>query len=220
MQKLFFELLQVSLGRLDCVDRAPLEEEWPLLYRMAHEQEVVATSYQGVEKLFEFGLRGPQDLMLDWMSEAETAFDADVIEDYEPQAMKNPLKNSSWHTIQEENQQIASSATMHFLSLVVMCHEQFVHGHLKLRPLLDGYRLLHQIDGHFEQFANGRPFDRQLKSIGLLHFAQGLMWVMQETMKLEQRLMPCKPLESEGRFILSDIMGEAKGWKYWLKKHL
>jgi hypothetical protein len=34
MQKLFFELIRVALGPQDCVDRAPLTEEWSELYHL------------------------------------------------------------------------------------------------------------------------------------------------------------------------------------------
>ena len=137
MQKLFFELLRVALGQQDCVDRAPLEEEWPELYRMAKQQGIAATCYQGVEKLFEFGLRGPQDLMLDWMAESEESFDADVIEHYSPIPMKNPLKNRQWQKILRDNAHTPQSPTKHLLSLLFLIHEQFVYNRLVLLLLLE-----------------------------------------------------------------------------------
>ena len=210
MQKLFFELLQVALGRLDCVDRAPLEEEWPELYRMAREHGVAGTCYQGVEKLFEFGLRGPQDLMLDWMAESEETFDADVIEHYAPNPMKNPFKNKHWIALRNENKRIASSNTMHLCSLLIHAHELLLYRQLKLRILLDAYRLLRQLDGHYDDFADGETMERQLSGLGLLKFSRGIMWVLGETMKLERRYMPCEPLESEGRFLLEHIMSERR----------
>lgn len=210
MQKLFFELLQVALGRLDCVDRAPLEEEWPELYRMAREHGVAGTCYQGVEKLFEFGLRGPQDLMLDWMAESEETFDADVIELYTPIPMKNPFKNNSWKALRNENKRIASSPSMHLCSLLIHAHELLIYRQLKLRILLDAYRLLRQLDAHYEDFANGEPMEHQLSDLGFLKFTRGIMWVLGETMKLERRYMPCEPLESEGRFILEQMMNERR----------
>jgi len=56
--------------------------------------------------------------------------------------------------------------------------------------------------------------------LGMLHFTQGVMWVLQEVMGLERRYMPCEPSEKKGRFMLSVIMGEAKGFKQTLKKYL
>ncbi|MBQ7420493.1 MAG: nucleotidyltransferase family protein [Prevotella sp.] len=71
MDKLFFELIQVSTGQLDCLSRGPEPEEWQQLYEMACQQHLVGVCYRGVQLLFEFGLRAPQDLAIDWMSEAE-----------------------------------------------------------------------------------------------------------------------------------------------------
>ena len=72
MEKLFFELMQVAVGQLDCLSRGPSPEEWAELYQMAKRQAVTGICYSGVEKLFEFGLRAPQDVSIDWMSEALT----------------------------------------------------------------------------------------------------------------------------------------------------
>ena len=71
MEKLFFELMQVAVGQLDCLSRGPSPEEWAELYQMAKRQAVTGICYSGVEKLFEFGLRAPQDVSIDWMSKAE-----------------------------------------------------------------------------------------------------------------------------------------------------
>lgn len=71
MNSLFFELMQVSTGQLDCLSRGPSPEEWQELHALALEQDVVGACYQGAVRLFDYGLRAPQDLILDWMNEAE-----------------------------------------------------------------------------------------------------------------------------------------------------
>lgn len=71
MNRLFFELMQVSTGQLDCLSRGPSPEEWQELYTLAREQNVVGACYQGTVRLFDFGLRAPQNLIIDWMNEAE-----------------------------------------------------------------------------------------------------------------------------------------------------
>lgn len=216
MQKLFFELVQVSLGRLDCVDRAPLEHEWAELYRMARQHGIAGTCYRGVEKLFEFGLRGPQDVMIDWMEESEEAFDADIIDLYSPIPMRNPLKNRQWKKIRKEHARMGSSRTMHLLSLLVHIHEQFYHHRLVLLLLVDAWRLLRQIDGHFEP--DSEDFARQLRRLGIYRFTQGVMWVLGEALGLERRYMPCEPLEKKGRFLLDDIMGQQHSLKHRIRK--
>lgn len=218
MQKLFFELIRVALGQLDCVDRAPLTEEWPELYRLSKEHGIAGTCYRGVEKLFEFGLRGPQDLMLDWMEESEDAFDADVIELYTPIPMKHPLRNRRWQQIQHDAVTQGPNPTMHLLSLLVHIHEQFVFQRLPLLLLLDAYRLLKRIDGNFEP--NVATFNKNVHQLGMTKFTQGVMWMLQEVMGLERRYMPCEPSEKKGRFMLSVVMGEAKGIKSVIRKYL
>jgi hypothetical protein len=71
MKKLFFELMQIAVGKLDCLSRGPSPEEWQELYALAQREEVAAICYRSVVALFEFGLRAPQDISLDWMAEAE-----------------------------------------------------------------------------------------------------------------------------------------------------
>lgn len=72
MQELFFELLRVAIGQLDCLSRGPSSQEWNDIYQTSRKHGLVGVCYKGVERLFEFGLRVPQDLSLDWMSDVET----------------------------------------------------------------------------------------------------------------------------------------------------
>lgn len=75
MDTLFFELIQVSLGLRDCLERGAEPEEWQQLYDMSRQHGIASLCYKGVEKLFEYGLRAPQDISIDWMAEAEEAED-------------------------------------------------------------------------------------------------------------------------------------------------
>ena len=71
MDKLFYELIRVSTGQLDCLSRGAEPEEWQELYEMAHQQQLTGICYRGAQALFEFGLRVPHELIIDWMAEAE-----------------------------------------------------------------------------------------------------------------------------------------------------
>ena len=71
MKKLFFELMQVGMGQLDCLGRGPTTEEWQGLYELSQREAVAGICYRGAVSLFEYGLRAPQDLIIDWMSESE-----------------------------------------------------------------------------------------------------------------------------------------------------
>lgn len=71
MRKLFFELMQVGMGQLDCLSRGPSPEEWKELYELSQREAVAGICYRGAVSLFDYGLRAPQDLIIDWMAEAE-----------------------------------------------------------------------------------------------------------------------------------------------------
>ena len=71
IRKLFFELMQVSVGQLDCVSRFPEPDEWKKLFELAKHHTVAGICYHGITKLFDYGLVAPQELSLDWMAEAE-----------------------------------------------------------------------------------------------------------------------------------------------------
>ena len=71
IRKLFFELMQVSVGQLDCVSRFPEPDEWKKLFELAKHHTVAGICYHGITKLFDYGLVAPQELSLNWMAEAE-----------------------------------------------------------------------------------------------------------------------------------------------------
>lgn len=71
MRKLFFELMQVSVGQLDCLSRFPEPDEWRKFYDLTKRHAVAGICYHGVTKLFDYGLVAPQELSIDWMAEAE-----------------------------------------------------------------------------------------------------------------------------------------------------
>ena len=91
MQKLFFELLQVALGQLDCLSRGPLPDEWYELYHIAQRQGLVGICYKGVERLFEYGLRAPQDLCIDWMADTESIRETQELIDRRCQKLMDKL---------------------------------------------------------------------------------------------------------------------------------
>ncbi len=189
-----------------------------MLYKMAKQHDLVATCYEGVTKLFEFGLRGPQDLMLDWMADGEEATDAIVINHYEPMAMKNPLKNWRLQQVLQKNKGDMQSTTMQLFLLLVESHEHFVYGRLTLRPVVDAFRMLMQQEGKLKPFADGKTLEQQLHAVGLGSFAAGMMWVLKEVTLIDSKRLPCKAEEEKGRFVLEDIMTKQRTLKHQLRK--
>lgn len=67
MTKLFFELINVSLGSLSCLSRTPSESEWSELYAMSKKQSLVGVCFAGVQKLQLQEQCPPEKLFLTWM---------------------------------------------------------------------------------------------------------------------------------------------------------
>lgn len=51
INKLFFELIQVAIGKRVCLSHSPAGKEWKLLYDMAKKQSLVGVCFAGVQKL-------------------------------------------------------------------------------------------------------------------------------------------------------------------------
>jgi hypothetical protein len=66
---LFFQLLQVSIGKRIQLDCSPNQYEWAQLFAMAKKQSLAGICFAGVEKLPKEQSPG-EDLIMDWMGEA------------------------------------------------------------------------------------------------------------------------------------------------------
>ena len=68
MEKLFFELIQVSLGNLPCLSAIPSAEEWKSIYMMAQKQALIGVCFCGVQRLqSEQVVQLPHELKLRWL---------------------------------------------------------------------------------------------------------------------------------------------------------
>ena len=200
IDSLFFELLQVSVGREDCLSRGPEPEEWQELYEISKQQHVEGISYHGVMKLFEFGLRAPQDVSLDWMAESETIRETNEMAE-KPSVLAQCYSEELRDLRQPRAEELptASKLTIQYL------YKQYLLHQLDMQLLLDYYFMLRRNNGKYETLKGGGLLD----SFGVRRFARGVMWMLQETMKLDRQYMPFEPLEIEGRFLLNDMMQEA-----------
>ena len=85
--------------------------------------------------------------------------------------------------------------------ILLHIYRHFLYEGVGLRQLLDYYFvLLHT------EFTDNTYAIKALKQFGMWKFARGVMWILQEVFGLEREYMFCEPLESEGRFILSEVM--------------
>lgn len=307
MEKLFYELMQVAVGQLSCLSRGPEPEEWLELYQTAQRQNVTGVCYKGVERLFEFGLRAPQDVSIDWMSETEDIrmqnavvdkrmvtllkkllerkiytsvllsqgvaryYGAELQELRQPggidafvdcgrkkaikfvqqtgqqtvrqhhhvvwldawkdtpvrllsQAVnsKNPWQNEKiqrWirqnrqQLYQEEGELVVPTPDMNVVLVLLSLYEQFLYGRVDMRLLMDCFFVLKSKQGKFGTYHGGQDLEKVMKSLGVKTFACGVMWVMQEVFAMDTSQLPLKPAESEGRFILQQVMEGRNVWQ-------
>ena len=68
MQDLFFELIQVAIGRKTCLSHTLTAKEWETLYRMAESQAVLGICFIGVKRTKETQTGMPGHLFLQWLS--------------------------------------------------------------------------------------------------------------------------------------------------------
>lgn len=97
MQELFFELLRVAIGQMDCLSRGPSAQEWDDIYKTAKHHGLVGVCYKGIERLFDYGLRVPQDLSLDWMADAEAIHESQTLFDSRCEKLVKKLAERKIH---------------------------------------------------------------------------------------------------------------------------
>lgn len=70
MNDLFFELIQVSLGKQICLSHTPTVDEWRGLYEIAKKQSMVGICFAGVQRLQSQRQEPPEMTYLTWMGMA------------------------------------------------------------------------------------------------------------------------------------------------------
>jgi len=226
MQKLFFQLIQVSIGMLDCLDRGPSNDEWYKLYNLSKKQGVEALCHKGVVRLFDYGLRAPQDLSIDWMAETEREDEVKLITDPH---ITNPLRRmlylrwkkrngSSLYDRNKQPQQMTPAAAI--IVSLLQAFEEFHQGSLNLHRVVQLSLLLQESDGQYPLFREGSSVQQKLKTFGVWHFTQAMMWTIGEVTALDEKKMVCKKDESGGRFLLAEVMAGRLSFSERIKNRL
>ena len=291
MRKLFFELMQVSVGQLDCVSRFPEPDEWRKFYELAKQQAVVGICHHGVTKLFEYGLVAPQELSLDWMAEAEEIKEHNRGEtrrlitlqeelqkhhlrssvmtgpgltrfyNRELQSLrytkgidiyvfgyKNQIDLNQWadmnvriftvlragKSMQRNNrlekwilqnndlmfrkagELVVPSHSMTIVIQLVHLYNLLFEKRLWMRNLMDLFFVLRFAEGNSKIFEFAQTsVNGAIKELGLTRFSRGVMWLLKEVFALDPKFMPLEPLEDEGQFLLSQIMGDGFTIRNW-----
>ena len=291
MRKLFFELMQVSVGQLDCVSRFPEPNEWQKFYELAKKQAVIGVCYHGVTKLFDYGLVAPQELSLDWMAEAEEIKEVNRgrtrklitlqeelqkhhlrssvmtgpgltrFYDRELQMLrytkgidvyvfgyKNQLDLIPWADInvhilpelrvgksrqrnnkldkwvlqnddlmfRKAGELVVPSHSATILIQLTNLYNLFINKRLLMRNLMDLFFIIRfaQADSRLFQYPQN-TLEEEIKDLGLTRFTRGIMWLLQEVFALDPKFLPLEPLEEEGQFLLSQIMGDVFTFHNW-----
>ena len=291
MRKLFFELMQVSVGQLDCVSRFPEPNEWQKFYELAKKQAVIGVCYHGVTKLFDYGLVAPQELSLDWMAEAEEIKEVNRgrtrklitlqeelqkhhlrssvmtgpgltrFYDRELQMLrytkgidvyvfgyKNQLDLSQWADInvrilselragksrqrnnkldkwvlqnddlmfRKAGEMVVPSHSATILIQLTNLYNLFLNKRLLMRNLMDLFFVIRFAQGDSRLFQYPQnTLEEVIKDLGLTRFTRGIMWLLQEVFALDPKILPLEPLEEEGQYLLSQIMGDAFTFHNW-----
>ena len=97
-----------------------------------------------------------------------------------------------------------ATPTVEFNMFYILLHiyRHFLFEGVGLRQLMDYYFVLQKGQAETDR----TMLNSVLKEFGMTRFARGIMWVMQEVFALDKKYMYCEPLESEGRFILGEVM--------------
>lgn len=291
MRKLFFELMQVSVGQLDCVSRFPEPNEWQKFYELAKKQAVIGICYHGVTKLFDYGLVAPQELSLDWMAEAEEIKEVNRgrtrklialqeelqkhhlrssvmtgpgltrFYDRELQMLrytkgidvyvfgyKNQLDLSQWADInvrilselrtgksrqrnnkldkwvlqnddlmfRKAGELVVPSHSATILIQLTNLYNLFLNKRLLMRNLMDLFFIIRFAQGDSRLFQYPQnTLEEEIKDLGLTRFTRGIMWLLQEVFALDPKILPLEPLEEEGQYLLSQMMGDAFTFHNW-----
>ena len=112
------------------------------------------------------------------------------------------------------------SHAMTIVLQIVHLYNLFLEKRLQMRNLMDLFYVLRFGDGRSKQFQfSQNTIDGEIKELGLTRFSQGTMWLMKEIFNLDTNHMPVEPLEEEGQYILSEMMGDGFTFHNWWHKH-
>lgn len=108
-------------------------------------------------------------------------------------------ENEAWLYGQNEGL-IKPNVQFDMFYILLHIYRHFLHEGVGMRQVIDYYYVLKAGIEHKEETVE------ILRQFGMLRFAQGLMWVMQEALGMGREYLFCEPCEKEGRFILQQIM--------------
>ena len=85
-----------------------------------------------------------------------------------------------------------------------------------MRNLMDLFFVIRFAQGDSRLFQYPQnTLEGVIKDLGLTRFTRGIMWILKKVFALDPKFLPFEPLEEEGQFLLSQIMGDAFTFHNW-----
>lgn len=145
---------------------------------------------------------------------------------YRPSLSRNLLRNArlqQWfktegkrHIVFKES--LGFSVPDYIFNVVLVLNHNFWHlmyEGVGLRQILDLFFVLRSVEEAGEHAEKLKTEVRALiKHFRLQRFAEASMWIMKETLGLEDKYLICQPNESAGRFLLDEIMQSGNFGQY------
>ena len=137
--------------------------------------------------------------------------DAEVEMHYRVEVLLNLCKNRRLQKWFEQNKDqlfnemdglVTPTGSFNLFYILLHIYRHFLYEGVGIRQLMDYYFVL---KSHSDSTDNSDILN-VLQEFGMMRFARGVMWIMQEVFGLDRKYMYCEPLESEGKFILGEVM--------------
>ena len=137
--------------------------------------------------------------------------DTEVEVHYRVEVLLNLWKNRKLQKWFKEHEELLFSQNGELTTPTIGFNRFYILLHIYRHFLYEGVGLRQLLDYYFVLKANTNLADDPnvsdlLKRFGMWKFGRGVMWILQVAFGLEREYMIGEPLESEGRFILQEVM--------------
>ena len=139
--------------------------------------------------------------------------DTEVEMHYRPEVLLNLVKNrrlKRWFRSDEVQKQIfqqngeiiTPSVVFNLFYILLHIYRHFLYEGVGLRQLMDYYFVLRTTNMQDDKSKSLAA----IEAFGMKRFAKGVMWIMQHVFGLEEQYLLYEPDETEGRYILNQVM--------------